>query len=390
MKELEPNKNIEEMEGEDTLDPSKNSSPENIYPLEKIKIEKMQLSIFQIKRKYDKDKTIQLNPDFQREDVWGVKQKRELIESILMGIPLPMIYLAENKQGNLVVIDGRQRLTTFFDFMNNKFYLRDLTILKKFDNVYFDDQDKGNILSPKERAGIEDYQLQINVIKPPTPDRIKFDIFERVNRAGTQLNKQEMRNALYQGKTTEILKELSALKIFKKITNNSIKKTRMKDKYVILRAIAFYLLCDNLLRDEQGKEVEYKSDIDDFLAKVMAFMNNARDQYLSKIKTTFEKSLEKLDIIFDNNCFRLESRTEKKRPINMYLFEVLYYFFLRIDEATIKNNKEEIRNRINSLKKDENSDFYKSLTRSTDSSVSVACRFDAIDELVKKNKWGQK
>jgi len=330
MKELEPNKNVEEIEGEDTLDPAKDSSPENIYPLENIKIEKMQLSIFQIKRKYDKDRTIQLNPDFQREEVWVVKQKRELIESILMGIPLPMIYLAENKQGNLVVIDGRQRLTTFFDFMNNKFYLRDLTILKRFDNVYFDDQDKGNILSPKERADIEDYQLQINVIKPPTPDRIKFDIFERVNRAGTQLNKQEMRNALYQGKATEILKKLSELIIFKKITNNSIKKTRMKDKYVILRAIAFYLLRDNLLRDEQNKKIEYKSDIDDFLAKVMEFMNNADDQYLSEIKTTFEKSLRKLDIIFDHNCFRLASRTEKKRPINMYLFEVLYPTFLTL------------------------------------------------------------
>ena len=54
----------------------------------------------------------------------------------------------------------------------------------------------------------------------------------------------------------------------------------MKDKYVILRAIAFYLLRDNLLRDEQGKKIEYKSDIDDFLAKVMESLNNADDQYL--------------------------------------------------------------------------------------------------------------
>ena len=384
MKKLEPNKDIKEIEGEDTLDPSKDSSSENIYPLENIKIEKIQLSIFQIKRKYDKDKTIKLNPDFQREDVWGIKQKRELIESILMGIPLPMIYLAENKQGDLVVIDGRQRLTTFFDFMNNKFYLRDLTILKKFENVYFDDEDKEKILSSKEIADIEDYQLQINVIKPPTPDRIKFDIFERVNRAGTQLNKQEMRNALYQGKATKILKKLSELQIFKKITNNSIKKTRMKDRYVILRAIAFYLWREKLLINEKCEEIEYKSDIDDFLAKIMEFINIANEQDLSDIENIFKKSLKKLNLIFDHNCFRLTSKTAKKRPINMYLFEVLYYFFLKIDETTIRNKKKEIQNRINSLKEDENSEFYKSLTRSTDSSVSVAYRFDAIDELVKE------
>ncbi len=380
MKNLEPNKDIE---GEDTLDPSKDSSPENIYPLENIKIEKIQLSIFQIKRKYDKNKTIILNPDFQREDVWGVKQKRELIESILMGIPLPMIYLAENKQGGLVVIDGRQRLTAFFDFMNNKFYLKDLTILKKFENTYFDAEKKGNILSLKERADIEDYQLQINVIKPLTPDRIKFDIFERVNRAGTQLNKQEMRNALYQGKATEILKKLSELQIFKKITNNSIKNTRMKDKYVILRAIAFYLWRENLLTNDKNKKIEYKSDIDDFLAKVMEFMNNANKQDLINIENAFENSLKKLNIIFDHNCFRLTSKTEKKRPINMYLFEVLFYFFVKIDEATIQNNKKEIKKKINHLKEEKNSDFYKSLTRSTDSSVSVIHRFNAVDKLVR-------
>ena len=244
----------EEFEGEETLEPSKDSRPENVYPLDNIKITQIQLSIFQLKRKYDKDKSIKLNPEFQREDVWKIKQKRELIESVLMGIPLPMIYLSENKNGELVVIDGRQRLTTFFDFMNNKFYLRDLTIIKKNKNIYFDKEiqenkkDKEDRLSTKERADLEDYQLQINVIKPPTPDRIKFDIFERVNRAGTQLNKQEMRNALYQGNATNLLTKLSNLSIFQKITNKSIKKTRMKDKYIILRFIGFYLWKEQLLR----------------------------------------------------------------------------------------------------------------------------------------------
>ncbi len=375
---------FKEIEGEETLDPSKDSKPENDYPLENIKIDKMQLSVFQLKRKYDKDKSIKLNPDFQREGVWNIRQKRELIESVLMGIPLPMIYLAENKQGNLVVIDGRQRLTTFFDFMDNKFCLKDLTILKKYENVYFDKENKENVLSTKERADIEDYQLQINVIKPPTPDRIKFDIFERVNRAGTQLNKQEMRNALYQGKATEVLKKLSGLPIFREITNNSIKKTRMKDRYVILRFIGFYLWRENLLVNDKGEKIEYKSDIDDFLAKVMEFMNAVNDQELDNISNIFAKSLNHLNLVFDHNCFRLPSKTEKKRPINMYLFEALCYFFINIDETIIINNKQKIKDESNSLKNDENSEFYSSLTRSTDSTVSVLSRFVTMHELAQK------
>ncbi|OGI11430.1 MAG: hypothetical protein A2Y40_09570 [Candidatus Margulisbacteria bacterium GWF2_35_9] len=372
----------EEFEGENTLDPSEETNPENVYPLENIKIEKIQLSIFQIKRKYDKDKTIRLNPDFQREKVWTPKQNRELIESVLMGIPLPMIYLSENKQGDLVVIDGRQRLTAFFDFMDNKFYLKDLKILKKYENVYFDAEKKGNVLSTKERADIEDYQLQINVIKPPTPDRIKFDIFERVNRAGTQLNKQEMRNALYQVKAPALLKKLSELTIFKKLTNKSIKPTRMKDKYIILRTIGFYLWKKELLTNENGERIDYKSDIDDFLAKVMEFINTASEDKTDNISNIFENSLNNLNIVFNHNCFRLPSTTVKKRPINMYLFEALCYFFSQIDRELILKNKKNIIKQIDDLKNNKDSIFYLSLTRSTDSTPSVLARFNAMSDLV--------
>jgi len=368
--------------GENTLDPSEETNPENVYPLENIKIEKIQLSIFQIKRKYDKDKTIRLNPDFQREKVWTPKQNRELIESVLMGIPLPMIYLSENKQGDLVVIDGRQRLTAFFDFMDNKFYLKDLKILKKYENVYFDAEKKGNVLSTKERADIEDYQLQINVIKPPTPDRIKFDIFERVNRAGTQLNKQEMRNALYQVKAPALLKKLSELTIFKKLTNKSIKPTRMKDKYIILRTIGFYLWKKELLTNENGERIDYKSDIDDFLAKVMEFINTASEDKTDNISNIFENSLNNLNIVFNHNCFRLPSTTVKKRPINMYLFEALCYFFSQIDRELILKNKKNIIKQIDDLKNNKDSIFYLSLTRSTDSTPSVLARFNAMSDLV--------
>jgi len=372
---------VDEVEGEETLDPSKDKRPENVYPLEDIKIEKMQLSIFQIKRKFDKDKTVKLNPDFQRENVWKIKQKRELIESIIMGIPLPLIYLSEDKDGNLIVIDGRQRLSTFFEFMNNKFYLKDLSILKSYDNIYFDKGEK--TLATKVRADIEDYQLQINVIKPPTPERIKFDIFERVNRAGTQLNKQEMRNALYQGPATEILKELSQEGCFKKITNGSIKDTRMKDKYIILRFIGFYLWKKDLLVNENGEKIEYKSDIDDFLGKVMEFLNYTDSVTTGNIKKIVKKAIQNVLIVFNHDCFRLPSKTEKKRPINMYLFEALCYLFANLNETEIRDNKIGIIKSINELKENENSKFYKSLTRSTDSTTSVNKRFDKMSYLLK-------
>ena len=169
--------------------------------------------------------------------------------------------------------------------------------------------------------------------------------------------------------------------IFQKITNKSIKKTRMKDKYIILRFIGFYLWKEQLLRNKKGEIIEYRSDIDDFLAKVMEFLNDADSNTLEDISAIFTTSLLNLNQIFDHNCFRLLSKTDKKRPINMYLFEVLCYFFIKTDKQTIEVKKNEIFREINRLKSDESSSFYKALTRSTDSTVSVNERFDSMNEL---------
>lgn len=108
------------------------------------------------------------------------------------------------------------------------------------------------------RGRIEDFQIQAHVIMPPTPDRIKFDIFDRVNRGGVSLNKQEMRNALYQGEATRLLKRLVASKPFKKATGGAfLKEKRMKDKYLLTRFIAFLLYDDQRLKDagftDEGK-----------------------------------------------------------------------------------------------------------------------------------------
>ncbi|EOH4745893.1 DUF262 domain-containing protein, partial [Campylobacter coli] len=99
---------MEELEGENTLKSDKQNY--DIYPLEKIRIEKGRMSLFEIKRRIEKG-DIQIDPDFQREDVWVYKQKYELIESVLMGIPIPVFYFFENKEGKIQVVDGRQRIT---------------------------------------------------------------------------------------------------------------------------------------------------------------------------------------------------------------------------------------------------------------------------------------
>jgi len=312
------------------------------YPDISIKMTKEQFSIFELKRRYEKNKTIIMNPDFQREgNLWTDKQKSELIESILMGIPIPIIYLFEDEQGFKQVVDGRQRLSCIFDFLNNEFTLNNLNLLKDLNAKVFEQ------ITPQFQAKIEDYQLLAYTIEYPTPEKVKFDIFDRVNRGGTQLNNQEMRNALYLGKVTKLLNSLSKSEYFLLATGKTISPKRMKDKYIILRFLGFFLL-----RTEQLKDIEYKSDIDEFLAKVMQYINNSfTDEQIEQLESVFQLAMQNCYNVLGEDAFRF-SNLDKKRPINMGLFESLSYM---LSIALPKNiNRKELKQKIEKLKQEMN------------------------------------
>jgi hypothetical protein len=315
---------------------------DNIYPQANIKVEREQYSIFELNRKYKK-KDVILDPEFQRGYVWNAKQKSELIESVIMGIPLPIFYLNETKEGKLVVVDGRQRLSTFFLFLDNEFKLKDLRILIELNGKKFSE------LDGKLQSNLEDFQLIAQVIKPPTPDRIKFDIFDRVNRGGTPLNQQEMRNALYQGKSTQLLEKLARNNIFKKATTYSINERRMKDRYIILRFLTFFLWRNKELIDANGTLIEYKNDIDDFLGKSMEYINSLDEHSIIELEAKFILSMQNNYLLFGQNAFRRVSYNGQRNPVNMLLFESFGYLFSDISNEYCLENKEKIKSISNEI-----------------------------------------
>ena len=140
---MEDNWQIQEFEGEETLNtvPYTMDSTDNVkevYPDAVLNISRETASVFQMKRKWEKTPSmLDLTPPFQRDLVWNSKQKCELIESIIMGIPLPAFYVKENKEGVYIVVDGKQRLQTLFEFINGEFKLDRLTILKDHNGLSF-------------------------------------------------------------------------------------------------------------------------------------------------------------------------------------------------------------------------------------------------------------
>ncbi len=347
-----------------------NNNSDTIYPNAKVKIDKAQFSILHLQTLCSKRKELILNPDFQRNEVWKSKQKSELVESILMGIPIPLMYLFEDKNGKKQVVDGRQRITAILDFLEGKTKLTGLKILENLNGLYFKD------LDIKLQGIFEDYQLFFYIIQPPTPERVKYDIFDRVNRGGTSLNKQEMRNALYRGKSTDLLKRLCDSMEFLAATG-SINKERMKDQYVALRAYAFLLLQKGQFKNNQL--LEYKGDIDDFLARFMIYVNeNMADEIINEYENLFKQSMQMCSNVLGEDAFRFESHGIQRRPINMPLLEALTYFFsfqLNLGKAN------EISSAIVNLKKEFDQSAY--FSGNIDSTTSVAYRFEKINELVK-------
>ena len=370
---LENNDKLE-FEGEDTLVPHTHKDG-NIYPDAEVKVERAQFSVFELKRKLEK-KQILVDPDFQRESLWDMKQKSELVESILMGIPLPLIYLTEDKKGKLIVVDGRQRLTSLFGFIDNEYQLSNLNIVTNINNKKFKE------LESKDQSAIEDYQLVSHVIKPPTPDQVKFDIFDRVNRGGTRLNNQEMRNALYGGKATKLLNNLSSLEIFKRATNDSISSKRMKDKYLILRFLSFYISYERLYPSPEDR-VEYKSNMDEFLGKNMELINNKlNDETIYLLTEKFKTAMENAYMIFSKNAFRLPGKiANRKSPINMALFESLGYLLSKI---TVSKNMVSMIKKAYKEKIEQNKDVVQSLTYVVDSKKHINNRYEAMDNLARE------
>lgn len=371
------------LEGEENLEIGEQSESDSdvedvgeVYPNADVRVTKDQYSLLHIKRLKETRKELLISPSYQRKKVWTQRQRIELIESVLMGIPLPVIYLFEDKSGKKQVVDGRQRITAIVDFLNDKFPLKDLKILPQYNGLTFSG------LPEKPQGIFEDFQILCYIIQPPTPERVKYDIFDRVNRGGTKLNSQEMRNALYQGEATALIKDICESAYFLDATDNSISITRMRDRYAALRSVAFYLLfSDRLGEDDYGRPITYRSDMDDFLAKVMIKINHRfskekRFVFAVKILMAYKEIFETLG----SDAFRFASKTHRKRAINMPLLETLTFLFL-LDWK--RPEKETIRRIINRFKEEADAPD-SSFGRRVDSSVSVKRRFGKMLDLARE------
>ncbi|MDP3839450.1 MAG: DUF262 domain-containing protein, partial [Methylococcales bacterium] len=292
---------IEELEG---LSKDEDASLGD-YPIDTLLIRNESRTVYDVVRRIEKGGFV-MDPDFQRDFVWGDDKQSKLVESVLMRIPLPVFYLGEDDKGRMIVVDGLQRLTTFKRFLNNDFRLK-LSHQSELDKKLFKE------LSPKLQNRIEDCNLILYVIDAKVPERARLDIFERVN-SGESLTRQQMRNCLYNGDATKFLKKQAETELFKTVTGNSLKPKTMRDRECINRFCAFSLLpIEN-----------YKGDMDEWLAEALKKMNTLDDSELQKLSTDFKNALENNNRLFYDQSFR-KHRPEQNRKgvLNVALWDVM-------------------------------------------------------------------
>lgn len=362
-----------ELENAEELENMEYEGSANSYVFKEVRVTKKDFSIYELLRKYKQGKLI-LDVSFQRRVVWDEKQKCELIESILMGLPLPIFYFKQINNSSYVVVDGKQRLSALFEYLTNEFALKNLKILDFLNTKKFKDLE--NELGIYQ-SQLEDYQVYSHIILPPTPDKILFDIFERVNRGGTKLNKQEIRNALYQGKGMEMIHELTEGESFQKATRiKSEKDSRMKGAYLLTRFFAFYLYFTGKLT-VGGNKYQYNGDCDNLIEISLKYLNLCGYNELMSLKEKTENALENTYFYLEKLAFR---KTES-HPINMNLFETTLYLMTNVDvqKEGIKNVlKDKLYNTIYSK------EFSGYIGNGRDGVSNVMGRFRLINSVIKE------
>ncbi|MFZ3169438.1 MAG: DUF262 domain-containing protein [Candidatus Methanoperedens sp.] len=322
--------------------------------------------------KYKRGRLI-LQPEFQRRFVWDTGKSSRLMESALLDIPLPVIYLSEEKDGRETVIDGQQRLTAFFSFMDGKFPDgKDfkLTSLK----VYTDLKKKAfKDLSEELQDKIKYCTIRTITFKKESDLDLKFEIFERLNTGAVSLNFQELRNCMYRGPYNSLLKELAQDQDFMYLLGLKSPEDRMKDVEFVLRFAAFY----------HSTYLNYKPPIKRFLNEDMEKYTSIKEKEITELRTAFKNTVSIIRTLLDTHAFKRFYKGNEKnkngfwepKKFNASLYDILMYSFAREDKNKVYQNLDSIREALIYLMTNDQ-EFIDSIELSTSTIQAVQKRFD--------------
>ncbi|EOS24467.1 hypothetical protein C806_01978 [Lachnospiraceae bacterium 3-1] len=264
---------------------------------------------------------INMNTDFQRKSgLWTPVQKSQLIESLLLRIPIPAFYFDGGKKDNWLIIDGLQRITALKEFVvDGTLELCGLEFFHDLEGMKYKELPRTFVRRIKET------NIVAYIVKGGTPANVKYNIFKRINTGGLELKPQEIRHALYQGRATSLCKKFAKFPEFQTATTYSIRDDRMMDQEFVLRfvAVCYY-----------GIE-KYEGISDNYLNGAMEYLNSSECADEAELEKQFKRVMVAAKNIMGKYAFRKLGEDKIRRPINKAIFEAWCRSLYTLDNAKV-------------------------------------------------------
>ena len=303
-------------------------------------------------------------PKFQRRYVWTERLASRLIESMLLNVPIPPCYFAQDLGYELDVIDGQQRIYSIYRYTDNQFPLKNLAVLKELNGKRFHE------LTRDIQNRIKTYTLRCVVVTNDSDPDIRFEVFERLNTNTMPLNNQELRNSISRGALIDLLGHLATDRDWLRILGRQHPDKRMRDEELILRFFAFQILGLESYKTPQKRWLNYVAD------KGRGYSSKEINSLTTKWQSTIHNCL----VIFEpHDCFR-RLPLVRRQVINRALMDLTMYSLAGVPKETVEANATVFHQRYTDIIQDE--EFADLITRSIDHKSRTRRRFEIWSERV--------
>ncbi|QPL31955.1 DUF262 domain-containing protein [Pseudomonas fragi] len=352
-----------------------------------VKTQNVEYDLFSLKRLISKN-SIKLDPDYQRRHRWPIETSSRLIESLILNIPIPVIFISqdidvddeiEDAVSRYTVIDGQQRLTAIYNFLNGDYALVGLEALPELDGMFYKD------LPPFLLRRLDERTIKCLRIDSTVDEQVKFDIFERLNTGSIKLEAQELRNATARGPFNILIKELAKNKDFRKLIqineNNPGENTKVKKMEDVELVLRFFALSNK-------RYATLKKGFKDFLTQSLNEFNRLS---ADEITLAGEKFLATIQFI-NNHAGAMpfaKYRFERGEYKKMSSFNAAVYDAVMVGLADVIT-PDEMKQPWNEAKLKNfhevfsNEDFFNAVSGSVNDAAKVATRISVAIEFIKK------
>jgi len=262
-----------------------------------------------------------LKPEFQRNYVWEKTEASRFIESLLMGLPVPSIFLAKMENEKRLIIDGYQRIMTVFDYVK-KGTFKDGKVFKLSNSQVINERWRGKAFSEideVDKRKIRNTTIHAIIFEQKSPrdnDTSLYQVFERINTSGRALTPQEIRNCVYQGAFNTLLLKLNKHESWRKLYGSTAEDARMRDIEQILR---FFTLGSEGIKNSEAVQISLKKELNIYMGSTAS----KSTKELSKRKDTFTKTMDFIFKNFGENAFHNLTSKESLSRFNPTTFDAI-------------------------------------------------------------------